>query len=135
MEEKKFRLWAAHDKGDSAHTVWLYSEKPTLNTTNDGYWSSLKNMRGCVDESFIPELTFENSPKEIEIAIKVKQQENMKEVVIEIYGKRHRLYNKDKVTCGCPVCSLAEQCQDAELLLCFPFLKENEYGHFELVDK
>ena len=37
MEEKKFKLWAAHDKGDSAHTVWLYEEKPTLNATNDGY--------------------------------------------------------------------------------------------------
>ena len=73
MEEKKYKLWAAHDKGDNAHTIWLYAEKPTLNATNDGYWSSFKDMRGCVDESLIPELTFENSPKEIEITIKVKQ--------------------------------------------------------------
>lgn len=73
MEEKKFKLWAAHDKGDNAHAVWLYSKKPKLNATNDGYCSSLKDMQGCVDESFIPELTFENSPKEIEITINVKQ--------------------------------------------------------------
>lgn len=59
----------------------------------------------------------------------------MKDIVIEIDGKRHRLYNKDKVACRCPVCSLAEQCQDAGWRFCFPFLKENEYGHFELVDK
>ena len=43
-----------------------------MNATNDGYWASLKDMRGCIDESFIPELTFENSPKEIEITIKIK---------------------------------------------------------------
>ena len=69
MKEKKIKLWATHDKGDSAHTVWLHSEKPTMNAANDGFWSSLKDKRGCVDESFIPELTFENSPKEIEITI------------------------------------------------------------------
>lgn len=60
-------------KADRAHTVWLYAEKPTLNATNDGYWCPFKNIRGCVDESFMPEITFENSPKEIEITIKVKQ--------------------------------------------------------------
>ena len=43
-----------------------------MNATNDGYWASLKDMRGCIDESFILELTFENSPKEIEITIKIK---------------------------------------------------------------
>lgn len=56
----------------------------------------------------------------------------MEEVVIEIDGVRHKLYNKDAVCCGCQACSLAEQCQDAEWRFCFPFLKENEYGHFEL---
>lgn len=73
MEEKKFKLWASHDKGDSAHTLWLYSEKPSLNKTQDGYWGFLKDLRGNLDEELLPELTFENSPKEIEITIKVKQ--------------------------------------------------------------
>ena len=72
MEEKKFKLCAAHDKGDSTHTIWLYAEKPTINATNDGYCSSFKDVSGCIDESFISELTFGNSPKEIEITIKVK---------------------------------------------------------------
>ena len=71
MEEKKFKLWASHNKG--TYSIWLHAKKPTLNATNDGYWASLNDMRGCVEESFIPELTFENSPKEIEITIKVKQ--------------------------------------------------------------
>ena len=59
----------------------------------------------------------------------------MNNVVIEIDGVRHRLYNKDVVVCGCQACSLDEQCIDAELRFCFPFLKENEYGHFELESK
>ena len=73
MIEKRFKLWASHDKSDSAHTVWLYAEKPALNTTNDSYHASMNDMRGCIDECLMSELTFENSPKEIEITIKMKQ--------------------------------------------------------------
>lgn len=58
----------------------------------------------------------------------------MNNVVIEIDGVRHKLY-KDVVVCRCPACSLDEQCQDTEWRFCFPFLKENEYGHFELETK
>ena len=57
----------------------------------------------------------------------------MDNVVIEINGVRHRLLDDDVV--GCQVCSLDEQCQDAEWRFCFPFLKENEYGHFEVENK
>ena len=73
MVEKRFKLWASHDKGEVAHTIWLFSARPTLNTTNGSYHASMNDMRGCIDECFIPELTFENSPKEIEITIKIKQ--------------------------------------------------------------
>lgn len=73
MLEKRFKLWAAHDRGDVAHTIWLFSARPTLNATNDSYHASMKDMLGCIDECFIPDLTFENSPKEIEITIKIKQ--------------------------------------------------------------
>lgn len=72
MEEKNYKLWAAHDDGDDSHTIWLYASKPTLNKENKVYSASLKECMGCVDEDFIPELTFENSPKKIEITIKVK---------------------------------------------------------------
>ena len=59
----------------------------------------------------------------------------MKDIVIEIDGVRHRLYNKDVVVCGCQACSLAEQCIYAEWRFCFPFLEENGCGHFELESK
>ena len=58
----------------------------------------------------------------------------MKDIVIEIDGARHKLYNKDVVACGCPVCSLKEECA-GETGVCVPFLKDKQYGHFELEAK
>lgn len=58
----------------------------------------------------------------------------MKEVVIEIDGVRHRLLDDEDV-CVCPVCSLDEQCQDSEWRFCFPFLRGDKYGHFEVENK
>lgn len=61
----------------------------------------------------------------------------MEKIVIEIDGARHRLYNKDKVVCGCPVCSLHDLCEYTrnDTDMCEPFLKDREYGHFILEEK
>ena len=60
----------------------------------------------------------------------------MKDIVIEIDGTRHRLYNKDVVVCGCQACSLQELCvQCADWGMCFPFLRNKQYGHFEIETK
>lgn len=60
----------------------------------------------------------------------------MKNVVIEIDGKRHKLYNKDVLLWGCVVCSLHELCAKCEDWgMCFPFLTDKQYGHFELEAK
>lgn len=53
----------------------------------------------------------------------------MENVVIEIDGIRHKLYNKDKVLCGCAECSLQYLCTNDDGI-CFPFLSTKEYGHF-----
>ena len=58
----------------------------------------------------------------------------MKNVVIEIDGVRHKLYNKDVVVCGCQACSLEEECTGATGI-CVPFLTDKQYGHFELETK
>lgn len=58
----------------------------------------------------------------------------MKDIVIEIDGTRHKLYNKDLVVCGCQACSLEEKCTGVTGI-CIPFLKDKQYGHFELVSK
>lgn len=60
----------------------------------------------------------------------------MKDIVIEIDGVRHKLYNKDVVVCGCQACSLQELCvSDSDCGICFPFLKDKQYGHFESKSK
>jgi hypothetical protein len=60
----------------------------------------------------------------------------MKDIVIEIDGKRHRLYNKDVACSGCKVCSLHDLCAKyRDLGICFPFLTDKQYGHFELEAK
>lgn len=60
----------------------------------------------------------------------------MKDIVIEVDGVRHKLYNKDVVVCGCQACSLQELCvQCSDWGICFPFLSNKQFGHFELVDK
>ena len=57
----------------------------------------------------------------------------MNNVVIEIDGTRHKLYNKDVVACGCQACSLKELCPTSlDWGICFPFLSNKQYGHFEL---
>ena len=58
----------------------------------------------------------------------------MKNVVIEIDGVRHKLYNKDVVECGCCVCSLEEECT-GKPGICDSFLTGKQYGHFELDKK
>lgn len=64
----KYKVWAAHDKG--AFTVWLYSERPTLDKVIGCFYSKAKDVVGNVDESLLPDVTFENSPVEYEIIFK-----------------------------------------------------------------
>ena len=60
----------------------------------------------------------------------------MNDVVIEINGVRHKLYNKDAVVCGCQVCSLKELCPTSlDWGICFPFLSNKQFGHFEVENK
>lgn len=60
----------------------------------------------------------------------------MDNVVIEIDGTRHKLYNKDVVVCGCHVCSLEELCTTSlDWGVCFPFLSNKQFGHFEVENK
>lgn len=60
----------------------------------------------------------------------------MNDVVIEIDEVRHKLYNKDAVVCGCQVCSLEELCTTSlDWGICFPFLSNKQFGHFELENK
>lgn len=64
----KNKVWTAHDKG--AFTVWLYAERPTLDKNGGFFYSRAKDMLGNVDESLLPDVTYENSPIEYEITFR-----------------------------------------------------------------
>lgn len=61
------KLWIARDKDG---TLCLFREKPTLDVY---YWfDNSLGMAGCITELLktdFPEVTFENSPREVELKL------------------------------------------------------------------
>jgi hypothetical protein len=64
------KLWIARDKDEP---LYLYGEKPKLSESSDGIWvCSQYNMPAEVMSlpiGMFPEVTFENSPQEVEIKL------------------------------------------------------------------
>lgn len=56
------KLWIARDKDG---LIYLYMKKPTLNT----HYFDTKYLIGEIDETSFPEVTFENSPQEVELKL------------------------------------------------------------------
>jgi hypothetical protein len=56
------KLWIARDKSGLLN---LHKEKPTF---NEGYWLS-NGFWAVLDLEYFPEVTFENSPQEVEIKL------------------------------------------------------------------
>ena len=66
-------MWIARD---SDNTLWIHEEKPKKCTNpknKSSFWFSTEGWWE-VDESFLPEVTFENSPKEVELKLIEKNQ-------------------------------------------------------------
>lgn len=60
------KLWIARD----SYGLWLFAHKPIKCITNgDKYFSRQNNIRYSIDSFLFPEITFENSPKKIELNI------------------------------------------------------------------
>lgn len=60
------KLWVGRDD----YGLWLFIDKPTKNIINgDKYFVKRENIRYSIDSKLFPEVTFENSPKEIEIKL------------------------------------------------------------------
>ena len=66
MNEIQVKCWGARDK--DAATIWLYRVKPTL--SGDTFTAPIRHTIGTIDHELIPQITFENSPVEIELLIK-----------------------------------------------------------------
>lgn len=61
---KKF--WIARD----SYGLWLFIQKPTKYLSNgDKCFSKFNNIRYLIDSQLFPEITFENSPQQIEIKL------------------------------------------------------------------
>ena len=62
------KLWIARD---SDSTLWLHTNKPELNfnpKNNSSFWLSTEDWWE-IDEDFLPEVAFENSPMEVELKL------------------------------------------------------------------
>lgn len=62
------KLWIARD---SDGTLWLHEGKPEIVNnpkTDTQFWISSKDWRE-IDQTFLPEVTFENSPIEVELKL------------------------------------------------------------------
>ena len=62
------KLWIARD---SDNTLWLHAEKPEMHTNpkiKSHFWVSTEDYWE-VDEDFLHEVTFENSPMEVELKL------------------------------------------------------------------
>lgn len=61
------KLWAARDKDN---TLCVYNNKPTLSKEVDGLWVCDKfSVVNTLSEDYFPEITFENSPRLVEIKL------------------------------------------------------------------
>lgn len=75
--EKKITLWAARNKYvDGGGEVWLYQDKPHCEKVDEDYVCFTDGKYGdttlCFGDAF-DDITFENSPVEVELTIKVKK--------------------------------------------------------------
>ena len=62
------KFWIARD---SDNTLWLHAAKPKKRTnpkSKSHFWISTEDWWE-VDEDFLPEVTFENSPMEVELKL------------------------------------------------------------------
>ena len=63
------KLWIARDKNGE---LWCYTDKPVLNTDSEMYSADFSLERTISQELYsewFPEVTFENSPQEVELKL------------------------------------------------------------------
>ena len=60
-------FWIARDNDSS---LYLYDQRPVLNTLINGVWDCAKFGNWYdIDNNLFPEVTFENSPQQVEIRL------------------------------------------------------------------
>lgn len=60
------KIWIARD----SYGLWLFKNKPTKYLSNgDKCFNKFDNTRYLIDSQLFPEITFDNSPQEIELKL------------------------------------------------------------------
>ena len=62
-------MWIARDRNKA---LYIYNSKPIRETEACFYPNKSDNTMLYIDERLLPEVTFENSPQEVEIKLKIK---------------------------------------------------------------
>ena len=63
------KLWVARNQDGS---LWLHEEKPSLVYSDESrkwYYENDRDSLEFYDETLLPEVTFENSPREVELKL------------------------------------------------------------------
>ena len=60
------KLWIARDKDES---LWIFEEKPTFFEGVSSFGCKFGKTYAALDNSWFPEVTFENSPQEVELKL------------------------------------------------------------------
>lgn len=62
----KVKVWIARDKNGA---LWVYEKAPLYQCGFGEFYCEIGELNSELDERFFPEITFENSPMEIELKL------------------------------------------------------------------
>lgn len=60
------KYWIARDKNGA---LWMYEKAPLFAHGTDEFYCGIGELNSELDKRFFPEITFENSPKEVELKL------------------------------------------------------------------
>lgn len=60
------KVWIARDENGS---LWVYEKAPSFAHGTGEFYCMVGELNSELDERFFPEITFENSPREIELKL------------------------------------------------------------------
>lgn len=60
------KVWIARDKNGA---LWMYEKAPLFEHRTNEFYCEIGELNSKLDERFFPEITFENSPMEVELKL------------------------------------------------------------------
>ena len=60
------KVWVARDKNGA---LWVFENAPLYNEKFEEFYCEVGELASKLDERFFPEVTFENSPRKVELKL------------------------------------------------------------------